>query len=110
MEKGINENTIEKREEFYDSNQLDKMKLKGFWKLLWEALEDFLLRILILCSLIVLILNYSLEIEPYSIAWIDSFAILVAVFLSSGITALNDYQKEKQFKDLSDEAEKNKII
>ncbi len=30
-------------------------------------------------------------------AWIEGFAILVAVFICSGVTAANDYSKERQF-------------
>jgi len=30
-------------------------------------------------------------------AWIESFSILVAVATCSLVTAVNDYQKEKQF-------------
>jgi len=32
-----------------------------------------------------------------SIAWIEGFAILVAVFVCSTVSAANDYKKEKQF-------------
>ena len=32
--------------------------------------------------------------EKKSIAWIEGFAILVAVVISAGVQAVNDYQKE----------------
>jgi P-type E1-E2 ATPase len=34
-------------------------------------------------------------------AWIDGFAILVAVFVCATVTSVNDYQKELQFQDLN---------
>jgi hypothetical protein len=30
-----------------------------------------------------------------SIAWIEGFAVMVAVFISATVTAVNDYQKER---------------
>jgi len=33
--------------------------------------------------------------EEKSVAWIEGFAILVAVFISSGITTANNYEKIK---------------
>jgi magnesium-transporting ATPase (P-type) len=42
-------------------------------------------------SIIIICLTY------YIIAWIEGFAILLAVFVVSMVTAVNDYQKEKQF-------------
>lgn len=48
--------------------------------------------------------------EKRSIAWIDGFAILVAVMLSSSVQAANDYEKEKQFRHLNQIADDKKMI
>ena len=45
-----------------------------------------------------------------STAWIDGFAILIAVVLSSSVQAANDYQKEKQFRHLNQIADENKMV
>ena len=45
-----------------------------------------------------------------STAWIEGFAILVAVFISAFVTAINDYQKERQFIKLNEEKEKSKVV
>lgn len=39
--------------------------------------------------------------ESRATSWIDGAAILLAVFLVSGVTAGNDYHKDKQFRALS---------
>ena len=47
------------------------------------------------------------------IAWIDGFAIMIAVIVSSSVQAVNDYQKEKQFQVLnriSDDRKKVTLI
>lgn len=43
-------------------------------------------------------------------AWIDGFAIMVAVILSSSVQAANDYQKEKQFQSLNKIADSKKMV
>lgn len=44
------------------------------------------------------------------IAWMEGAAIEFAVLLSSGVQAVNNYQKEKQFRELNQEAEKSKRV
>jgi len=43
-------------------------------------------------------------------AWIEGVAILLAVFISAFVQAVNDHQKEKQFQALNEEAEANKRV
>jgi len=38
-------------------------------------------------------------------AWIEGFAILIAVFVCAFVTAFNDYQKERQFMKLNSVAD-----
>lgn len=80
--------------------------------MLWNALGDFTLRILIACA----ILSIGVEVgmaqtnELRATAWVDGFAILVAVILSSTVQAANDYQKEKQFQNLNKIADDKKMV
>ena len=48
--------------------------------------------------------------ELRATAWVDGFAILVAVILSSTVQAANDYQKEKQFQNLNKIADDKKMV
>jgi len=44
------------------------------------------------------------------LAWIEGFTILVAVVICSAVAALNDLQKEKQFKKLKEAAGAKKQV
>ena len=48
MNSGIETSSLSKRESYFGSNKKDPIELKGFFVLLWEALKDLLLRILLL--------------------------------------------------------------
>jgi hypothetical protein len=58
-----------------------------------EALDDLTMQILIVCAFLSIVINMSTE-DDLSIAWIDGFAILVAVALCTLVAAGNDYKKE----------------
>ena len=62
--------------------------------LLWEAFNDFTLRILLVAACVSIVLSTSTaEAEERKIAWVDGFAILIAVFVCAMVSAANDYQK-----------------
>lgn len=46
--------------------------------------------------------------EHRKTAWIEGFAILIAVAVCANVTAFNDYQKEKQFQKLNSVADSRK--
>jgi 1,4-dihydroxy-2-naphthoate octaprenyltransferase len=49
---------------------------------------------LIVASLVAIAVEVGTADESHrSTAWIEGFAILVAVFISASVTAINDYQK-----------------
>lgn len=81
---------------------------KSFLMLCWEALEDTVLRILIVAAILSLILG--MVIESVETGWIEGFAILVAVAVVSLVTALNDWQKEKQFRQLKGQISKEQVV
>jgi hypothetical protein len=59
-----------------------------------EALDDFILKILLVAAC----LSIGLEVgmaneEDRKLAWLEGFAILVAVFVCATVTAVNNYQK-----------------
>lgn len=81
-----------------------------FFELIWNTLEDFTLRILLVSAVVSVIANMIVEAEHRGIAWIEGFAIFMAVLISSTVTAANDYQKEKQFRKLSEIASSKKEL
>lgn len=60
-----------------------------------------MLRLLLVCACISIILDVSFaEEHERSHAWIEGFAIFVAVFIVSFVGSYNDYKKEEQFLEL----------
>ena len=74
------------------------------------ALEDFTLRILIVASFVSIGISVGTEKEHRETAWIEGFAIFLAVVISSMVQAGNDYQKEKQFQKLNKVADDRKKV
>lgn len=58
-----------------------------------DALEDFTLRILLVASVVSIAISVGTahNNEERSHAWIEGFAIFVAVFVCASVTAVNDY-------------------
>jgi len=94
---------IEHRANTFGNNYIPPKPPKTFWRLIWESLEDTILRILIVAAIFSLILG--MVFEGVEKGWIEGFAILVAVAIVSLVTAVNDYQKEKQFRNLQGKIE-----
>ena len=61
-----------------------------------EAADDLILKILMFSGVLLIVLNLLVE-EEKETAWIDGFAILCSCTVVIGVTALNDYKKEKEF-------------
>jgi Ca2+-transporting ATPase len=67
-------------------------------------MNDLMLKVLIVCAFISIIVSMIFEKDHREtgnrliiLAWIEGFAILVAVFIVSGVGSWNDYKKEEQF-------------
>ncbi len=66
--------------------------------------------ILIFAGVFSIIINPIVESHERSTAWIEGFAILVAVVVVIVVTAYNDLQKEKEFQKLNELAENGKVV
>ena len=114
---------MEERARVFGRNRVPPPRSKGLLELMWEALHDQTLIILLIAGAISLILGglcivfacigffggfcfksiITTELtigEDKTIGWIEGFAIMVSVFIVTFVTAVNDIQKEKQFKEL----------
>jgi magnesium-transporting ATPase (P-type) len=77
-------------------------KQTGFFKLFLIALDDLMLKILLVSSIISIIISMIFaDDDERPIAWVEGAAILCAVIVVTTVTAWNDYQKEKQFMKLT---------
>ncbi|XP_002163645.2 plasma membrane calcium-transporting ATPase 3 isoform X1 [Hydra vulgaris] len=99
---------LENRRKVFGRNYIEPKPPKTFLMLVWEALKDTILRILIVCAIISLILG--MVIDNVKTGWIEGFAILVAVAVVAMVTALNDWQKEKQFRQLQSKIDDDQVI
>lgn len=89
-----NHNTkdLEERKEAFGSNEKPTIELPGILELLWDALQDFTLRILVLASIFSIVIEMSTADDAHrSLAWIEGFAIMVAVIVCASVAAINDY-------------------
>ena len=71
------------------------------------ALDDFTVQILLVSGVVSTILG--LTVDSSDAGWIEGVAILIAVAVVVAVTALNDFQKEKQFRQLSKASEQGTV-
>ena len=109
-EHGIDPRSIHDREGFYGSNRKEVAEPKTFMYFVNECLKDFLLRVLIVAGIFSMIVDEIMEAEERATAWIEGFAILLAVFLITMVTALNNLKKDREFTKLNEEAESGKVV
>eukprot|EP00164_Ancoracysta_twista_P002311 GFYU01003055.1.p1 GENE.GFYU01003055.1~~GFYU01003055.1.p1 ORF type:complete len:980 (-),score=391.20 GFYU01003055.1:461-3400(-) len=100
-EKGIcdSEADLEIRYQNFGYNILPQKEMAGFFELLYEALKDPTLLLLLVCALITIGIGATIELEHNG--WIEGVAICVSVAAASGVTAGQDWHKERQFQKLN---------
>ena len=87
------------RVRIFGSNRPAKEKSKSYFEICKEVLTDPILRILLFSGILSLVIGATLDDHP-AYGWIEGFAIIVAVSVVVNVTAINDLQKEKKFKEL----------
>eukprot|EP00052_Salpingoeca_macrocollata_P027037 m.254621 g.254621 ORF g.254621 m.254621 type:complete len:1271 (-) comp22682_c3_seq6:83-3895(-) len=96
--KGTPEDLLE-RQRLYGANRIPTSKSKSIWQLMWDALQDTTLIILVIAGVLSLVLELTIGNDP-DVGWIEGVAIIIAVVIVVLVTAINDLQKEKQFQAL----------
>eukprot|EP00049_Salpingoeca_infusionum_P000148 m.37606 g.37606 ORF g.37606 m.37606 type:complete len:1393 (+) comp10114_c1_seq1:14-4192(+) len=101
VEQGIagDEEDLENRKNVFGRNETPDVKPKTLLELMWEAMQDLTLIILLFAAILSIILNLTVE-KNYTTGWIEGVAILVSVCIVVMVTAVNDLQKERQFQEL----------
>ncbi|CAD8172417.1 unnamed protein product [Paramecium octaurelia] len=108
---GIVSNDISKRTELYGHNKREVRSPQTYCELLMDAMGDFTMRILTVAAFASIVIQVATSDDEHrSLAWIEGFAIFVAVLVCTNVAALNDYSKEKQFRKLNAVSEKSKIV
>lgn len=120
--------TTEDRRRVYGSNVLPVKEGKSLLLLMWLALQDRILILLIFAAIISLALGLytdlgappemipcvnpppgQTECEVPGVDWVEGVAILVAVAIVDIVGSLNDWQKERQFKVLNAKREERDV-
>ncbi|XP_064604968.1 plasma membrane calcium-transporting ATPase 2-like isoform X2 [Liolophura sinensis] len=108
---------LEHRRKTFGSNVIPPKPPKSFLRLVWEALQDVTLIILIVAAIVSLGLSFykppadakgaagHVDESESQAGWIEGLAILVAVIVVVLVTAFNDWRKEKQFRGLQNKIE-----
>mmetsp|Transcript_17421 Transcript_17421/g.36237 ORF Transcript_17421/g.36237 Transcript_17421/m.36237 type:complete len:1249 (+) Transcript_17421:100-3846(+) len=91
---------VEFRKETFGTNAIAEKKLDSFLKLCWEAVQDFVLIMLIVLGVIGIVVETTIgreEGEACGACWIEGAAILASVCIVVLVTASIDYAKQFAF-------------
>lgn len=103
------ESDLMERVGIFDSNEPIPEDPIRFCTFVWEALQDKIIIILIICA----ILQTGLEVlfgENPKKDWIDGFAIVIAVTVVVLVGSINNYIKEKEFRGLKHMLDSDKFV
>lgn len=121
--------TFEDREQYFGRNVLPKRKPKTIFQLMWMALQEKILILLLIAAVVSVALgiyedygmkehkkevrydrNYNqISNEDAKISWVEGVAILFAVMIVVLVGSVNDYQKEAQFRKLNAKKEDREV-
>ncbi|TMW63595.1 hypothetical protein Poli38472_002536 [Pythium oligandrum] len=114
LRQGVDDNDKadqQSREDFFGKNYVPPPKAKSLFELMWDAAQDITIIVLAIAGVISIILSSTVG-DHKDTGWIEGACIIFAVFIVTVVTAVNDYQKEKQFRSLNavKDDEKIKVI
>jgi magnesium-transporting ATPase (P-type) len=108
--RGIDTKTIMDREKVFGTNRKDPPTRTPFWELLFGALDDIMLKILMVCAVVSMVVD-GLTHKPGGAPWyVEGLAIWMAVAVVSIVTAVSDYKKEGEFLKKQQIEENAKIV
>ncbi len=97
LKNGIKNENLEARESYFGTNRKDKVIIPNLLAFMLEAFEDFMLRVLTCAGIVSIVLEVISKADHRSTAWIEGFAIILAVFIVVTVTAINNRKKELEF-------------
>lgn len=96
------------RAEAFGENRVPVPPQRSLFLLMWDALHDVTLIILLVAGTISLVVGLAFE-DDKATGWIEGAAILGAVGVVVLVSSINDYQKERQFRKLNAVKEDSKV-
>ena len=103
LDTGITNNTLELRRQAFDTNLRYREPMPSFWFFVKDAFGDEILQILCVCAIIEISIGLSPFTENPGYDAFDGIGIVFAIAVIVITTAVTNYNKEKKFKQLSDE-------
>ena len=97
LEGGITSSSLEMRSKVFDTHEKDPPQRTPFYELLYGALDDIMLKILMACAIVSMVVDYAMHKEGGNPWYVEGLAIWFAVAVVSLVTAISDYQKEGEF-------------
>ena len=100
------------REDDFGSNKVFVEPVPPFCAYVCEALEDPMVRILIVAAIVQIVLGCTLGEEPEK-DWVDGLSIIIAILVVTLVGSITNYQKETKFHELNtvqNEGTKYKVI
>ncbi|KAJ5267043.1 hypothetical protein N7478_009851 [Penicillium angulare] len=92
----------EDRVRVFGQNKLPARKSASFLKLFWIAYNDKIIILLTIAAIVSLSLGiYETVSGGTGVDWVEGVAICVAILIVTVVTAVNDWQKERQFAKLN---------
>ncbi|KAG6837246.1 hypothetical protein H0H93_012641 [Arthromyces matolae] len=107
--------SMDERRRVYGPNVLPTRPSKSLLYLMWLALKDKVLVLLSIAAVISLALGLFQDFGPSMphdgppVDWVEGVAIMVAVAIVVIVGSINDWQKERQFKQLNDKKEERTV-
>ena len=93
---------FEDRIRVFDQNRLPARRSTSFLKLLWIAYNDKIIILLTIAAIVSLSLGiYETVDGGTGVDWVEGVAICVAILIVTIVTAVNDWQKDRQFAKLN---------
>ena len=97
---GLSSESVVVNRKQYGSNEISKVKGRGFGKLLLESLGDPIIKILLIALAIKVVFLFR------NFDWFETVGILIAVFLATFISTISEYGSEAAFERLQEESAK----
>ena len=97
---GLTDSEVLEKRKKYGSNELEKAKKDGFFKLLISTLGDPIIKILLIALAIKTIFLFK------NFDWYETIGIVIAILLASFISTISEYGSEKSFEKLQEEISK----
>jgi len=100
-QRGIKSDEVEYRREVFGTNAITEKPMESFLGLCWDAVQDFVLIMLIVLGVITLAIEITDKKGDCGTCWAEGTAILCTVLLVVLLTASIDYAKQFAFQRLS---------